>query len=126
MGTPVITLNNGLRIANMSSPHPFTFTTGEVLPECSAEEANRLKLDAVEVEVPGIKGTIDIKLQFKMNKVVEDHLIELNNNEDIDIVLIPFPVLQCLREANWALGKFRCIRVADRVTKAIFPDKFCI
>ena len=28
---PVITLDNGIRIANWSSPHEFKFTTGEIL-----------------------------------------------------------------------------------------------
>lgn len=126
MGTPFITFLSGLTIANMSSPHPFTFTTGEVLPACSPEEAQRLKLDSIEVEVPGIKGTIDIKLEFRLNEVVKNHLQLLESNPNIDIVLVPFPVLTAMKEAGMPIGKCRVIRVADRVTKAIFPDKFCI
>jgi hypothetical protein len=124
--TPIITLLNGLRVANMSSPHPFNFTTGEVLPACSADEAQRLKLDSVEIEEPGIKGTIDIRLQFKLNEVVTTHLHELNAREDVDIILVPFPVLQAMKDSHWAIGKCRVIRVADRVSKAICCDRFCI
>lgn len=125
MTVPVITLKNGVRIANMSSPHPFTFVTGEVLPACTNEEAQMLKLDSVEVEKPGIKGTIDIELKWKLNETVQSHLSGLNAREDIDVILVPFPVMQAMKEAGWAIGKCRVIRVHDRVTKEIYSDRFC-
>ena len=121
-----IRLTSGLVVANMSSPHPFTFTTGETLPACSPEEAQALKLDAVEVERPGVKGTIDIELTFKLNDVVRARLDELEALPGIDIVLVPFPVMEALKREGRPVGKCRVIRTADRVTKAIFPDKFCI
>lgn len=121
-----ITLKNGLAIANMSSPHPFTFTTGEVLPACSAEDAQKFKLEAIEVEYPGVKGTTDISLQWRITPEVRSLLEELNALPGIDIVLVPFPVMTAMKEAGIPIGKCRVIRVADRVSKAIFPDKFCI
>lgn len=124
MTTPVITLKNGIRVANLSSPHSFKFITGEELPACSAEVANRLKLEQVEKEVPGIKGTIDIELTFQMSAAVREELDVLSGREDIDIVIVPFPVMNALKEER-PIGKFRVCRVADRVTKAIFSDKFC-
>jgi len=123
--SPVITLSNGLRVANMSSPHPFNFTTGEVLPACSPEEANRLKLESVEVETPGIKGTIDISLRWRLSPAVAEHLAALEADPGVDVVLVPFPVMTALKEAGCPIGKCRVIRSADRVTKAIYPDRFC-
>jgi len=49
---PVITLDNGITIANWSSPHPFTFTTGEVLPACEPDRAKEMSLKIKETKVP--------------------------------------------------------------------------
>ena len=43
---PIIKLYNGVNIMNFSSPHSYIFTTGEVLPACSDEVAQRYKLDS--------------------------------------------------------------------------------
>ncbi len=45
--------------------------------------------------------------------------------EDIDVVLVPFPVMTALKDAGISIGKARVIRVADRVTKMIHIDRFC-
>jgi uncharacterized protein (DUF302 family) len=122
---PVIELKNGVRVANFSSPHPFTFDSGETLPACSPERAKELMLESVEVAVPGIKGTTDIQLEFKISEAVKAALAELERDEGIDIVLVPFPVMQALKDAGLSIGKARVCRVADRVSKTIFSDKFC-
>jgi hypothetical protein len=144
---PVITLKNGIRIANFSSPHPFRFTTGEELPACSAERARLLMLEATEVEsLHGIVVSnkpvswIDIRLSFTMNKTVSVELTYLCGRMDVDVVLAPLPVRDAAKEfiatlercdamsSEWAMvrRKARTIRVADRVTKTIFPDRFCV
>ncbi len=130
---PVITLKNGIRIANFSSPHKFLFNTGEELPACSADRATSLMLECEEVESPNPGGWTDIELQWGMSNAVMAELERLCGELSIDVVLVPFPVLQCIRQMaavsddRWELvaAKARTIRCADRVTKAIYSDRFC-
>ena len=125
---PTIKLSNGLTIANFSSPHTFTFTTGEVLEECSPERSSTLMLCAVEKETKNPKGFSDIDLNFELSDVVKEALIEAHENDVVDVVLVPFPVLSAVRESGSSnlFPKIRTIRCANRVTKEIYPDRFCV
>lgn len=126
MTMPMVTLRNGIKIANFSSPHPFNFVDGSVLPACEPDRVKDGALEVFEDEIPGIKGTTDIKIHFDLTAKVVSMLVEANESE-ADVVLIPFPVLGAIKETNpELLGKCRVIRVADRQTKAIHIDKFCI
>ena len=121
---PVITLENGLRVAHFSSPHPFNFVGGSLLPACSPERAKALMLETTEDE--SVRETwTDIEISFKLNESVISAIDELEDRDDIDIILVPLPVLQCLKGVG-KVGKARCIRVADRVSKAVYTDRFCI
>ena len=126
---PVITLDNGITIANWSSPHEFKFTTGEVLPACTPERVNAMSIDIDETVVSNKKWD-DIKIKTSIPDVVRDDLKILQDNEDIDIILVPFMVLSAMKSLLMMkypyFFKLRVIRVADRVTKEIYPDKFCI
>ncbi len=122
---PVVTLSNGLRVANFSSPHSFAFVDGRVLPACSKERAERLMLGALEHEEPGIKGTTDIVLEWAMSLSVEQELAVLQARRDIDVILVPLPVMTVVKDLELPIGKCRVIRVADRVTKTIHIDRFC-
>ena len=126
---PVITLDNGITIANWSSPHKFKFTTGEVLPACTPERVNAMSIDIDETVVSNKKWD-DIKIKTSIPDVVRDDLKILQDNEDIDIILVPFMVLSAMKSLLMMkypyFFKLRVIRVADRVTKEIYPDKFCI
>lgn len=137
---PCTQLANGIRIANFSSPHPFNFITGEVLPACSPERANALMLESEEVETAvardnGVFWT-DIDLQWSVSDQVRGELIELAAQEDVDVILVPFPVMTAVKahlaEGSFAdrrlfpaMKKMRVVRTADRVTKAIYSDRFC-
>jgi hypothetical protein len=127
MTVPVVTLTNGVKVANFSSPHPFTFTDGTVLPACSAERAQATKLEAVEQESPHptCKGVVDIQLDWKITSYIFKELGKLDLREDVDVILVPFPVMTALKNAGIPIGKARVIRVADRVTKEIHIDRFC-
>ena len=123
---PTVTLSNGLVIGNFSSPHPFNFTTGEILAACSPERALMGALEAVEIEATNGRWT-DIQLSFKLTPAVREAL-DIAQQSAVDVVLVPLPVLQAVRAepsgaARWS--KVRCIRCADRITKAIYPDRFC-
>lgn len=118
------TLTNGLKVMNFSSPHPFIFTDGSVLPAVDATTARALMLDAVEIEMPNGNWT-DIELVFKLNNAVQV-AVEQAQASDADIVLVPLPVLSAVKAAGLPVGKLRVCRVADRVNKTICVDRFCI
>ena len=124
-----ITLSNGLTIANFSSPHPFNFITGEVLPACDDDWANEMMLDINETEYhvneDGLVWT-DVSLKIDVPKNVREELYKLMHNDDIDIILVPHMVLQAMKDCPMITDKCRVIRCADRITKEIYPDKFCI
>jgi hypothetical protein len=74
----------------------------------------------------------DIHLAWRMTREVFKALFALDAREDVDVVLVPFPVMTALkshlRESGVdedAIGKARVIRVADRVSKEIHIDRFC-
>ena len=158
MNSPRITLSNGLTIANFSSPHPFTFEDGTVLPSVSDYDSMRLKVTFTEYMIDqqsnhktvGLQFTLsvdekeipmpkefqdfvwyDIKLTITIPQHVSEQIVLLNKDTDIDIILVPFMVLKALNKhhnkfAYSYFKKCRVIRVADRVTKEIYPDRFCI
>lgn len=129
---PILVLQNGIKIANFSSPHPFTFVTGEVLPPCSDERANGLALETEEKKTAH-GAWVDINLTWKMSdsvhRALQDAVIRQENGE-LDVCLVPLPVMSCLRE-QYSLEAlrglpFRVIRKQDRITNAIYTDRFCL
>lgn len=100
---PVVTLANGLNVANFSSPHEFKFTSGEVLPACSAERAKGLMLAPEEkvMEDLGWQGYETINLAFRMTTAVGEALEEaLLLPVDVDIVIVPLPVMVAIKEST--------------------------
>jgi len=126
MTFPTVTLSNGLRVANFSSPHSFRFTDGSELPACSFEHSDRGKLDTEEVEEPGIKGTTDVKICWKMSDGARELHNEALHTSDVDVFLVPLPFMTALKEEGRPIGRFRVVRVADRNTKVIHTDRFCV
>lgn len=130
---PIVELSNGLKVINFSSPHPFNFEDGTILPACSAKRAQSLMLKAEERESRSLcLRWTDIDLEFKMSEPVR-HELMVCCYEQVDIVLVPLPVLQLARKirlphehARIIQQKVRGIRVKDRVTKEIYIDRFCL
>ena len=120
----IVTVSNGLRIANFSSPHEFQFVDGSVLGACHVDRSNWLKLDHAEVEHKLPRWT-DIELRFEMNDVVRNEIARVDAMIPIDIILVPLPVLECIRREGLTT-KCRGIRVADRIKKTIYCDRFCV
>ena len=129
MEMPVIQLNNGLKVANFSSPHTFRFTSGEELDRCSKERSSSLMLKVVEVEEPQESWT-DIQISFRLNDAVSEALEaaeRVAKDEGVNIILVPLPVMSSVKEAG-RLADFpsiRTVRMACRETKTIHPDRFC-
>jgi hypothetical protein len=122
---PTTKLSNGVTVANFSSPHAFVFTDGSILNPCHADRSKWLMLRADEVESPGIKGTTDIELTFVMSDEVQQAIEGLQKVEEIDIVIVPLPVMKSMVAAGLDIGKCRSIRMADRITKTTHIDRWC-
>jgi hypothetical protein len=128
-GIPLVTLSNGLRVANFSSPHCFEFNDGTILPACSPERAGMMALNGQEVELENVQGRIqfvDILLRWEMSEVVRNELSRLSEVDGYDILLIPLPVMTAVKERSLPIGRCRCIRMEDRVKKLCYIDRFCI
>ena len=112
---PSVILGSGLRIVNFSSPHPFTFDTGEILEACPPEMSRELSLQQEEeIAWDHPDGTKDIRMSFKMSEGVKKALEALvpfcESDEDSrrrslqrgmrTIVLVPFPVLEACKSEH--------------------------
>ena len=125
---PLATLESGLIVGNFSSPHAFTFTDGTVLPACSASRSALGALEAHEDMVQNKKGRwTDIKISFTLSEQCRLGLHEASKAK-CDIVIVPRVVLEALEKSgrDTSVSKFRTIRMADRVKKIAFADKFCV
>ena len=131
---PAVTLSNGLRVANFSSPHPFNFVDGSVLPTCDKERSEALSMnrdkDIVEPWVGplfNVSAPITaVKPVFDLTAAVLDELTAAQETWDVDIVLVPFPLLQALRVGNHLdrFTKVATVIMVDRITKCAAIDKF--
>ncbi len=122
----VIQLTNGKNVANFSSPHPFTFEDGTVLPAKSNEEAQRLKVDFIEHKDPdAIEGySVDMQLTFELSDAVMEEIDKwerIAGDGHVDVVFCPLPMIKALRAMDYDVkaSPFRCIRMMDRVKKTL-------
>jgi len=126
---PVVNLSNRLRVANFSSPHPFQFEDGSVLPACTPLRAEMGTLGAREETAvfPGLPDVLAVHPIFWLTQTIIDELTRLEEDDDIDLVIVPRPVIECLQDGDLldTFSKVATIRVKNRVTKEIFCDKFC-
>jgi hypothetical protein len=125
----IVTLSNGKRVANFSSPHPFTFEDGSVLNAVSDSESERLKVIFLEKELED--G--DIKLSFSLSNDVRSEMVGwkiLYLNLLVDVVFCPLPMIMAIKEEfgeEWLVNSpFRSIRIEDRIKKLVSIHKQCI
>jgi hypothetical protein len=123
-----VTLKTGLTVVNFSSPHAFTFSDGSVLPACSPEHCRELSLTRSEVsslvEVRGV-SIREVKVSFVMTPQVREELDRLQN-EEVDIIIVPLPILQLVREERAKYSKVRGVLLADRVNKICEAEAFSV
>lgn len=121
---------SGLVVVNFSSPHPFNFEGGVNLDACSPERAKALSLGSKDLvtdeTLPSGKVYSKVTKVFDLTEAILSECRAFQDDPEVDIVLIPFPMLQCLQQQGDArFTKFCTIFVQDRVTKAISQSKFC-
>lgn len=126
----IVTLSNGKRVANFSSPHPFTFTDGTVLPAVNNDKSELLKIIFHEV-IENEKG--DVSLSFELGVVVKDEMKLWTweyNMDNVDVVFCPLPMLIAIAQEYgdaWLWhSPFRGIRMEDRIKKLASIDKQCL
>jgi hypothetical protein len=124
-----VTLTNGKVVANFSSPHPFHFEDGTVLPAVSNFLSEKLKIVFHEKEY----DNGDIKLSFSLSNAVLEEIFEvmqLKDENHVDVVFCPLPMIVAIKEEfgeKWLINSpFRSIRVEDRINKVISINKQCI
>lgn len=134
-----ITLTNGVKVRNFSSPHPFSFTDGSILPAHTPEMSEKFKVDFIEEkEYITSKYTqhtwIDVQLSFELSKDVVVLLTEHINdwlNGEYDILIVPLPLLNAYKQVFTSTyttdiknSPLRTCRIEDRVHKICSINKF--
>lgn len=127
---PIVELSNGKLVANFSSPHPFTFTDGNILPAKSKIESERLKVNFHEdTDTNG-----DVRLSFSLSNEVGYEIIywlRLYAENKINVVFCPLPMITALKNKNTMIDDlkktpFRAVRMEDRMAKLVSIEKQCI
>ena len=97
----VVTLTNGVRVANFSSPHDFTFIDGTVLPKRSPFTAKILEVtfleDVVKSDQRMVEGVLikTVSLDFQLSMTIDQEIREwgiLHREFDVDVVICPLPM----------------------------------
>jgi hypothetical protein len=125
----IITLTNGKKVANFSSPHSFKFTDGSILPAVSDELAEELKVTFIEeCDEYG-----DTKLTFELSDRVLRSMVRWVDRYDkgeVDVVFVALPMLQAMRDNNYKdiynyprSHPFRAVRIEDRIKKLVSIEK---
>lgn len=120
----IVTLTNGLKVGNFSSPHPFTFVDGTVLDAVYDKESKRLSMKVEEIQKEHT-----VRVLFSLTTEIFDEMDKWLQ-EDVDVVIIPLPMLQALHrkysESELYKWPFRTVRMEDRINKLAAIDKFCL
>jgi hypothetical protein len=90
------TLNKGATVLSLSL-HPFTFSDGSVAEGQDEDVVDEFTLRREFTPMPAIAGMKVNRTSMVLSKKQMDRLTELSTM-DIDIVIVPFPVLTALRE----------------------------
>ena len=127
----IITLSNGKRVGNFSSPHAFEFVDGSILPAVSNEDAEKYKVIFIE-DVDPDNG--DVELTFKLSSEIHELISNwqiLYDEGYVDVVFCPLPMIQALKEHthwkhNLKESPFRGVRIEDRINKLVSISKQCL
>ena len=138
---PTVKLTNGIIVGNFSSPHTFEFADGTILPACSKERAEKLKMNFTEnyVESPS-KMWKDIKPQIELTNEINEELNFitdwLDNGElnEVHVILIPLMMMSALKEETRSKYcpsfinslNLRVMKAISRTDKRLRIDEFCV
>ena len=127
----MVTLSNGKRVINFSSPHEFIYEDGSILPAVSNEVSDLLKVTFVETPMEG--G--DVILSFSLSDALQEQMqkyFEMWNNDEVDVVVCPLPMITAIKlDSRYGMdylyhSPFRSIRIEDRIKKLVSIHKQCL
>ena len=143
---PMIALNSGVTVCNFSSFHSYKFDTGEILPACLKETADRHKLDTMEIKRPRWKGHdslrsgsfgewefehynldedkpdwYDIELSMSIPTHTVKDLKILAKMDKLDIIMVPYPIQSILGEKRKKDSDMYIIWCKSRTCRKIDP-----
>jgi hypothetical protein len=129
MHRKIISLKNGKRIANFSSPHTFTFDDGTVLGAVSDEIAQHFKTTIDEKNHDD--GSGDIELTITLSESVKEEMAYwMEHRAEVDVVFCPLMIVSAIKEEYGMeylkKSPFRTTRLVDRVTKVNSSEKQCL
>ena len=129
----IVALKNGKRIANFSSPHPYTFDDGTRLSACDKKEAGLFKVQFRERVVKDVRDITAIEMDFMLSKALLSRINmweQLYNEKKVDLVLCSLPLLTAIKKIldikELMKMPFRGIRTKDRTKKVLLTDRFVI
>jgi len=122
---PAITLDNGLKVVNFSSPHSFTFDDNKVLPACNVGRMQSFSLKMEDKKVDAGAFTALYKKFVLTDSIMEelDRIIV----QGVDLIIVPFPMLAELAKLETAMpySQMCCTASLDRATKVCSSSEFC-
>ena len=121
----IITLSNGKKVANFSSPHDFTFVDNSILPKVSEEMSNHLKVTFIE-DLDESNG--DVTLTFELSAQVNKEMSKWKNiwfEKNVDVIFCPLPMITALHSSEYNVknSPFRAIRREDRLSNYLSIEK---
>jgi len=129
----IITLKNGTRVANFSSPHIYTFDDGSKLEKCDIRESGLFKVHFKEKVCKDIRDIAGVEMDFMLSKPLLSRINmweQLYNEKKVDIVFCSLPLLTALKKIldvkELMKMPFRGVRTKDRSKKLILTDRFVI
>ena len=129
---PSLTLSgSGLTVVNFCSPHQFDFDNGDALPPCSTERVKALSLGSAdkteEKTLPSGKRISLVSKVFILTEAILGELKVLEDDVQVDVVLVPFPLLQALQQGGYGLFFSKPVTVSvDRLSKKASSTHFCV
>jgi hypothetical protein len=129
---PSLTLSgSNLTVVNFCSPHQFDFDNGDALPPCSTERVKALSLGSAdkisEKVLPSGKMISLVSKVFILTDAILSELKALEDDVQVDVVLVPFPLLQALQQGGHGLFYSKPATVSvDRLSKMASSTHFCV
>ena len=138
---PAVDLSNGICVANFSSPHPFTFEDGTVLPACEEDRVIVGSVSPMETLIPARTDNNNIKFfQVELQpRIASEELHEMlcNAHDDprysyVDIILVSLMLLEAIKEHRTAVNydaqwhKCHAIRRPFRGANVVCAGRFCV
>lgn len=123
---PVTVLQSGLHVANYGSYHTFEFDDGSLLSAVSRTRSEAITLTPQQELLPSpyYEYVQDVRLRWKLTALLRENLRILRVHEEIDVLIVPTPVLEALKNEEDEVGKCRVCWLVSRAPKVCSSKMF--